>query len=130
MVVGHAQAQRLRNAVELVGEGLLHVRCAGRIGVRQFHQDKQAARALDQRTHRAGVARALDEVTLPVPGKHSILDLWRARMDAHHVRNQTAPVLTLASRHPLVVGVTKAVNQVAAQLPHGLGVNTAVDGFC
>ena len=41
-----------------------------------------------------------------------------------------APVLALASRHPLVVGVPKAVNQVAAQLPHGLGVNTAVDGFC
>ena len=50
------------------------------------------------------------------------LDLWRARMDAHHVRNQTAPVLALASRHPLVVGVPKAVNQVAAQLAHGLGV--------
>ena len=44
--------------------------------VRQLDQNQQAAGALDQGTHRTGIARAFDQVTFPVAGN------WRSSISA------------------------------------------------
>jgi hypothetical protein len=53
----------------------------GRFGVRQLDQDQQPAGAFHQGTHGAGIAFALDQVTLPVPRKLAVLNLRWAQVD-------------------------------------------------
>jgi hypothetical protein len=69
------------------------------------------------------MSTALDEVALPVAGELPILNLRRAHMDAHHVRDLTSAVLSFAARHALVVGLAQGGDQLA----HGLGVDAVVD---
>lgn len=99
------------------------------LGVRQLDQDQQPAGALDQSTYCAGIAGALDEVAFPVAGELAVLHLGRAHVNAEHVGHLAAPVLALAARHALVVGVAQAGDQVLAQFAHGLGIDAVVNGF-
>ena len=81
---------------------------AGGLELRQLNQNEQPAGSLDQRTHRAGVGRALDEVTLPVPGELPVFHLRRANMDAHHVGYLALSILSFASGNAFVAGVAQA----------------------
>ena len=69
LVVRHALAHGWRDPQQLVREGLHHINRTGRLELGQLDEHKQPAGALDQRAHRTGVARPLDEVTLPVAGE-------------------------------------------------------------
>ena len=54
---------------------------------------RQAALALDPRADGAGIAGALDEIALPVAGKRSRLDVFRALVDRNHADQATAFLL-------------------------------------
>ena len=54
-------------------------------------QQHQAAGAPHQNTDRGRVARALDEVALPLPGHHAVLDLGRAQVNADQLGDLAAP---------------------------------------
>ena len=58
------------------------------------------------------IALALDEVAFPVTWKLAVLYLGQAHVDAEHVRDLAAPVLTPAARYALAVGVAQAGDQV------------------
>ncbi|MFM1977125.1 MAG: hypothetical protein RL145_1971 [Pseudomonadota bacterium] len=87
----------LGNALEFVSEGLQDVGRSGGFGVRQFDQDQQPAGALYQGADGAGIAFALDEVTLPVSRKLAILDLGRAQVDIEVIGDMAMPILALAA---------------------------------
>lgn len=129
LVVGQSLAHWLSNAIELVREGLQHAGRAGRLGGRQLDQHQQPAGALDQRAHGAGVARPLDQVTLPVAGELALGHLGWAHVNAEHVRDLPAPILAFAARGAFVSGLTQAGYQLALELAHGLGVDAVVDGL-
>lgn len=50
-------------------------------------------------------------------------------MDAEHVGDLAAPVLSLAAWHTLVVRVAQGGDELTLELAHGLGVNAVVDGL-
>ena len=129
LVIGERLAHGLGNGTQLVREGLQHMGRAGGLGMRQFDQHEQSAGALDQSAHGTGIALALDEVAFPVARKLSVLGLWRAHMDAEHVRNLPTPVLAFAAWRSFVAGLVQVGNQFLAQLAHRLGVDAVVDGF-
>ena len=52
---------------------------------------------LDQRANGAGIAFALDEVSLPVPGQLAILNFWRAHMDAQQIGDLPTPILAFGA---------------------------------
>lgn len=116
-------------AHNFVSEGLQHIGRAGRLGLRQLVQHEQSTGAFNQGAHGAGVTFAFDEVSLLVAWKLAVLDLGRAHMDAQHVGDLAAPVLALAARCALVVGLAQGGDQLHAQLAHGLGVDAVVDYF-
>lgn len=71
-------------------------------------QHNETADVLEPRVDPEGsIADALDEIVFPVPWNQSVLDVWRARMDALHVRN-------LAAAFP------QASNQLLARLTAGV----------
>lgn len=129
LVVRHALAHRCGNAQELVREGLQHVGRTRGLELGEFDQHHQAAGALDQGAHRAGVGRTLDEVALPMTGELPVFNLRWAQVDAHHVGNLATPVLALAARHTLVVGMAQCGDEFALELAHGLGIDAVVDGL-
>ncbi len=112
--IGWAMAQ------QLVREALQDVGSTGRLELRELDQHDQSAGALHQRSYCTGIAFALDQVAFPVPGELAVLDLWRAHMDAQHVRDLAPAVLALAARHALVVGVAQGGDQFFAQFAHGM----------
>jgi hypothetical protein len=119
----------LGNVHQLVGEGLHHMGRAGRLVLGQLDQHHQPAGALDQGPHSAGISRALDQITLPVPWELAVLNLGRAQVDAQHLWDLPTPVLPLAARHSLVVCLAHAGDQLALEFAHGLGIDAVVDGF-
>jgi hypothetical protein len=58
----------------------------------QLGQHQQPAAALHQRAHGAEVAGTLDQVSLPVTRKLTLVDLWRAHMDAQQIGNLASAV--------------------------------------
>ena len=125
----HAQPHRLRNAQQLVREGLQDVGGTGGFELRELDQHHQSAGALDQGPHCTGIAFPLDEIFFPVPGELAIFNLWRAHMDAQHVGDLASAVLAFATRQSFVVGVAQGGDQFLAQLAHGHGIGAVVDGF-
>ena len=119
----------LDNAEQLVREGLHDVDCTGRLELREFDQHEQAARALDQGPHSAGVASALDEVSFPMPWELAGFNLGRAHMDAEHVRDLATAVFALAARQAFVLRLAQRCDQLFAQLAHWLSIDAVVDGF-
>jgi hypothetical protein len=79
LIIGQAEAERLGNPLEFVGEGRQDVGF-GRLGVRQPDQDEQPTARFYQGADGAGIPFALDEVTLPVSRKLAILDLRRTQV--------------------------------------------------
>ena len=59
----------------------------------------------------------------------AVLDLWRADMDALHVLDLVAPVVTSTARFAHLVMVAKAGNQFALELATWMQVDGVVDGF-
>jgi len=97
--------------------------------VGQLDQDQQPAGALDQGTHCASIALALDEVAFPVTWKLAILHFGWTQVDTEHVGDLATPVLALAAWYALVMGVAQAGDELLAKLTHGLGIDAVVDGF-
>ena len=124
-VVRHALTHGRGNAQQLVSEGLHFVCRAGGFELGQLDEYEQSAGALDQGIHRAGVGRALDEAAFPVARELPILNLKRAHVDTHHVRDLTSAVLSFAARHAFVVRVA----QVGDELAYWLCVDAVVDGL-
>lgn len=126
LVVGHGLAHRCRLAVEHSREAV-----DDRLGGRVVHPGKhhKAGRALDQRADRGAVASALDQVALPVTRDEAILDLWRADMDALHVLDLVAPIVTSTARIAHLVMVAKASDQFALEFSAGVHVDGVVDGL-
>ncbi len=67
--------------------------CRGGAGVVHLPQQHRATDALNQ--HAAGtlVGAALDEVAFSMACHHPVVDLGRARMHAHDVKDLAAPVI-------------------------------------
>lgn len=126
LVVGQGLAHRLSNAAQL-GREAFQGRGGRRIG--QLDQHHQARAALDQNTHRGAVARALDEITLPVAGKGPVAGFGRAHMDAQQIGHLAPAILAPAARHALGLGPTQTGDQVLAQLALGHGVDAGVDAL-
>ena len=89
LVVRQALEHGRGDTQQLVREGLHHIDRAGGIELGPLDEHGQPAGALDQGANRAGVGRTLYEVALPVAGELTILNLRRAQMDAHDVRDLT-----------------------------------------
>lgn len=129
LVVGQRLAHRLGNAAPLGRKAFQRRR--GR-GVHHLGKHHQARAVLDQHTqhsHCRAVARPLDEITLPVPGKYPVAGFGRARMDAQHHRQLAPAVFAARTRNALALGAAQTGNQVFAQLPAGHGVGIVVDGL-
>ena len=103
-VVGEALTHRAGNGVELVAEGLQHMRSCRRVGVGQLDQHHQARGALNQRANGARIAFALDEISLPMPGQLAIFNLGRAHMDAQQIGDLSTPILAFGARPALSAG--------------------------
>ena len=113
LVVSHALAHRYCNAQQLVRECLEHFGSTGWLGVWQVDEDDQPDGALDQGTHRDGVAFTFGEVAFPVSRKLPVLDLGGANVNAQHVRYLASAVLPFAAGHTLVVCMAQASYQLA-----------------
>ncbi len=81
LVIGEAFAQRRCNRIQ---RGRKARQRRGRSGIGHLGQQHQAARPLDQHTHRGLVACTLDEVTFPVARHHAVIHLGQAHVDADH----------------------------------------------
>ena len=123
LVVGQRLAQRLRDEVELVGEGRQGRLCRGIGHAAQHHH---ARGALHQHAHGRGIARALDQVALPMPGHEPVIHLGRAHMDAHHLGDLAAPVLARTARAARAAGLAQAGDELRAQLAARVGVDGVV----
>jgi hypothetical protein len=55
-------------------------------------QHQQPTAALHQCAHGAEIGRAFDQVSLPVTRKLTLVDLWRAHMDAQQIGNLASAV--------------------------------------
>jgi len=95
LFVGQALAQGCGDRVELDGEARQRRRRSRIFHARQQHQ---AAGALDEHAQRGLVARALDEVALPVARHHSVVHLGRVHVDADHVGELPTPIRAAAAR--------------------------------
>ncbi len=84
-VVGHTLAHVLCNAEQLVCKALEYVGRTSGLGLWQLDQHHQAAGALNQGAHSAGVGRTLDQVALPVTRKQAVLYVGWAKVSAEHV---------------------------------------------
>ena len=126
LVVGQGLAHRLSNAAQLGRESLQ--RRGGR-GIGQLDQHHQTRAALDQYTHGRAVARALDEIALPVAGEGPVVGLGWAHMNAQQIGHLSPAILAPAARHALGCGPAQTSDQVFAQLAFGHGVDAGVDGF-
>jgi hypothetical protein len=69
------------------------------------------------------------EAPLPMPGHHAVLDLWRAHMDADHVRDLATPVNTACARQMGAAALTQTGVELAAQLSSGQSIDGGVDHF-
>ncbi len=127
LAIRHAQPYGLRNAEQLVGEGLKNIGRACGLGVRQLDEHQQPAGALDQRAYGAGIGFTFDQVALPMPRELPVLNLRWPHMNAQHVGNLAASVLAFAARCSFVVGLAQTGDQFLAQLSNGLGVDAVVD---
>ncbi len=125
-IVGQRLAHGLSDLVELEGEG-----CQGRFssGIWHLGQQHQASGPLDQNAYGGLVPSALDQVTFPVPRHHSIVDLRRPQMNADHLRYLPSPVFTSRARFTAALALTKACDQVLAQLTLGVCIDGGVDGL-
>src|ERR1035438_2082479 len=90
-------------------------------------QQHQATRALHEHAHRGLVARALDEVALPVPRHDAVVDLGRPHVAAHPLEDLGASIIAARARHASAAPVAQAGDELAAQLAPGLGVDGRVD---
>ncbi len=105
LVVGERLAKGLGNGAKLVLKGLQHIGRADWIGLWKLYDHEQSAGTLDQSAHGNSVALAFDEVSHPVAGKLPVLDLWRAHLEAEHVRNRASPVLAFAAWRAFITGL-------------------------
>jgi hypothetical protein len=71
----------------------------------------------------------LDQVGLPVTRDEAILDLWRADVDALHVRDLAAAIGATAARLSYLIVVPQAGHELALKLAPGMQVDGVVDGF-
>ena len=69
------------------------------------------------------------EIAFPMPGHHAVLDLWRAHVDADHLRDLAAPVNTACTRQAGASALTQTGNELAAQLSPWQGIDGGVDRF-
>ena len=124
LVVGHALAHRQRHAVERCTEAL-HRR--GRRCVVHLHQHQVATGALHQRAYRRGVGLTLDQVALPMPRHQPVFDLWRANMNADHLRDLAAPIHATRARPARRLALAQADDQLLAQLADRQGIDRVID---
>ena len=106
LVVCHGLAHHRRLAVEHCREAVDNGLGGGIVHLGQHHD---VGSTLDQRANRGAVASALDQVAFPMD--EAVLDLWRADMDALHVLDLVAPVVTSTARLAHLVVMAKAGDQ-------------------
>lgn len=101
-------------------------RCSGDLHLGQQHQ---TAGLLQQHAHGGHVARALDEIPLPVARHRPILDLWRAHVDTDHL-GDLAPAIraTSAGQADATALFVQAGEKLEALFTARQGVNVGVDG--
>ena len=64
----------------------------------QFDQHQQTRGALDQRANSAGVAQALDQVTLPLAWELAVRYCWGMHVNAQQLGYLPAPILPFRVR--------------------------------
>ena len=94
-----------------------------------FYQCDEERASLNQRANGGRIARALDQIALPMARHDAVFDFRRAHMAADHVRNGAAPICTPSARSLTLVAVALAGDQRSTQLTARHGVNRGVDGL-
>jgi hypothetical protein len=125
-VIGERLAHGLSDLIELEGEGR-QSRFGG--GIRHLGQQYQTSGSLHQNAYGGLVPGTLDQVTFPVARHHSIIDLRRTQMNADHLRYLPSPVFASRARFTTALALTKASDQVLAQLTVGVRIDGGVDGL-
>ena len=75
--------------------------------MRQLDQDEQPTAPFHQGADGAGIAFALDEVTLPVPRKLAILNLRWAQVDAELIGDVAASILAFNAREAFISSLSQ-----------------------
>ena len=125
LVIGEADEQFTGHPVEAarkpgqrgIGPAIVHL-----------GQDDEAAFALDQCADRAGIARALDEIALPVAEQLPRQHAGGAFVDRGHADQPAASVLGRA-RSPLLALLAQQANDFLADFTTRQHVDSLVDGL-
>jgi hypothetical protein len=64
-----------------------------------------------------------------VTGDEAVLDLWRADLNALHILDLVAPIVTSAAWLPHLIMVAKASDQFSLEFSAGVHVDGVVDGL-
>lgn len=64
-----------------------------------------------------------------MPRETSFFNLWRALVNAEHVRDMPPAIFAFAARQSLVVRMAQGSDQFFTQLPNWLGIDALVDGL-
>lgn len=98
----------------IVGQSLAHrPRRLWRLGA---WPTSQARVALQQHPHRRAVIRPLENIALPMPGKGAVVSPRRSHVDAQHLGQLIAAILSARARHAFAVGMAQASHELATQL--------------
>jgi len=73
----------------------------------------ELAGASHQGTHGAGIAFALDQVTLPVPRKLAVLNLRWAQVDTELIGDVAASILAFNAREAFISSLSQTINPAA-----------------
>jgi hypothetical protein len=124
LVVGHALAQYQRHAIEHCTEALYR---RGRRRVVHLHQHQVATGALRQLAYRRGIGLTLDQIAFLMPWHQPNFDLWRAHMNADHLRDLPAPIHAARTRPDRRLALAQADDQLLTQLADRQGIDHVID---
>ncbi len=126
LVIRHALPCSQRHAIQRRAEALY-----SRGGSRIVHlrQNQVTACEFDEGADSRCIVLALDQVAFPVARKFTFLHLWRAEVNADHVRNLAAPVDLTTTRLAGRFSLSQTMDQFLSQLTDGQRVDGAVDRF-
>lgn len=126
LVIGECLAHWFSDLVQLIGERRQCTagRCIGRLA-----QKDRARGTLHQHTHHRLVAPTFDQVALPVPWHHEVIDLRRAYMDGDHVGELSTPVTSRRMWPVRASALAQQADELAAQFASRISVDGGVDAL-
>ena len=125
LVPCQAVPEELGQALHLVDDGLLDV--FGVVSVGQVQQDREPGGALHERADGVLVARAGDQVALPMAGNRPVLDFRRPLADHDHGLAEPGLPPAVAAGFALGPALPHGAFQLLSELALGLQVDGLVD---